>query len=256
MEDLACPDGHRPNVQRRDQGRLGVCAVGADAVEIRQRHALELLHDEDALAGDLRVRLRSRGAPRQPLRGQEGSEYFHVFQLQAEVELSEHGGANLGDDVHEGRPCEHRGEEAEHLRGDEEETEVGLQHALDTGFEHLHSDALAVARKDSIVHLSDGGGGHRPAVEAGEHLAKGPPQILLDDLLDLLEGRGLGLVQTFLELPDIRLWEEGRRGRDELPQLDVRRAEVLEEPSQHLGERFVLHGAPEDAAGQGGQRVP
>ena len=91
---------------------------------------------------------------------------------------------------------------------------------------HLHHDRLARAQPGS-VDLGDGGGGEGLAVEPLERGLDGPAELGLDDSSDRRERLGRHLVAAQLELPDQLLREQPLAGRDDLPELDVRRAQVL-----------------------------
>jgi hypothetical protein len=74
------------------------------------------------------------------------------------------------------------------------------------------------------VDLRDGGGRDRSRVDAHEDVAEG----LADDRLELGERHRRHLVDEAPELLDVDVGQEVRPRREELPQLDVRRAQALE----------------------------
>jgi hypothetical protein len=90
------------------------------------------------------------------------------------------------------------------------------------------------------VDLADGGGGERLLVEADEDVGERGTEALLDDDLDLLEADGRDLVLELLQLGD----EIGRQnvaaGRDDLPELDERRTEILKNEARAYGELVLL----------------
>ena len=179
-------------------------------------HALELLQRDHRPAGKLAIQPRDDHVG--PLRVV-ARELLDVARLVLEVQLQEHGGAELGDDAG-GRVdaglLDHAFEEAGEV---EEQVGVAADLLLDAGPLHLHHHV--VARGESgAVHLGDGGAGHRLGIDEGEELLRGPAQSLFDELEDERDRHGSGAVLQLRQLGDeVRRKDVGPRGED-LAELD------------------------------------
>ena len=68
------------------------------------------------------------------------------------------------------------------------------------------------------------------ALELREQVPDLPAELGLDDLLDLLEGERLGVVLEPRQRGGVRRGQQVEAGREQLAELDVRRAELLEVP--------------------------
>ena len=97
--------------------------------------------------------------------------------------------------------------------------------------------ALAMRRSSGhtcCVHLGDRCAGERGCVHEREHgLHSAAPQLAGDGGPDDLPGHWLSAVQALLKLQDVLGREERRRAGNELPQLDVGRAQPLKQLAQH-----------------------
>ena len=82
------------------------------------------------------------------------------------------------------------------------------------------------------VHLGDGGGGERCQLEYGEELVERAPEVLLDDPPHRAEGLCRHMVAQQPELGHELLGKEALSRREDLAQLDVRRAKALEGSAQ------------------------
>jgi hypothetical protein len=90
------------------------------------------------------------------------------------------------------------------------------------------------------VHLADRRGRERSFVEAHEDIGERSAKALLDDDLDLFEADRRNFVLELLELGDEIGREDVAAGRDDLPELDERRTEILEDEARANGERDLL----------------
>src|SRR5712691_6149560 len=142
-----------------------------------------------------------------------------VARFVIEIQLEEHGGAELADDAG-GRVdaglLDHSLEESRQV-----EEEIGVAADLLLDARTLHLDHHVLARGEPrAVHLGDRRGRHRGGVDRGEELVGGFAQALLDQLQDQLHRHGRGAILKMAELGDeIRRQDVGPRGED-LPQLD------------------------------------
>ena len=130
-----------------------------------------------------------------------------------------------------------------------EEREVGLDLPRGVRPLHLHGDALPV-RQDGAVHLADRRRRHRFLLERGEELLDGELELLADHALDLGEGERRDVVLEGAQLDDdVRRHDVGTR-REQLPELDERRPELVEHLAQVLAAlgrcrlRLERHGCP------------
>ncbi len=116
------------------------------------------------------------------------------------------------------------------------ELDVGLDLPLRAGPLHLHGDGLPV-RKRRTVHLPDRRGSHRLLVEIEEQPRDRVAELLLDHPLRLRERERAHVVLKRTQLrDDVRRNDVGPR-RQQLPELDERRAELLEHLAQMLPAR-------------------
>jgi hypothetical protein len=92
----------------------------------------------------------------------------------------------------------------------------------------------------TAVHLRDGRGGERLAVELGEGVLERPAQLFLEHGADDLVRFGRHAVAALLELVDELVREDALAGGDDLSELDVGRAERLgrfAQPARQSGTR-------------------
>ncbi len=209
---------------------LGVDAGRPHAGHVGEVEAVDPLHDEHA-AGD------ERGVgPRDderalPELGEDVGDAQHVVGLEAEVELLEDG---LGEELDQGGRVGQggHGNAADEVgRHPGHHGQVLAHPAGHRGALHLDDDRGAVAQ-GGRVDLGDGGGGQRGVLDRGEDLVERAPQLLAQDPLDDRPGLGRDLVAAPLELGHQRGREDAVTGGDDLAQLDVGRAELLEGGAQ------------------------
>ncbi len=119
----------------------------------------------------------------------------------------------------------------DHAGGLVEQREVGVDLARRVGPLHLDRDAVPV-RQDGAVHLADRGRRDRPLLELDEELLELEPELALDDLAHRGERHGPHVVLEPAQLgDDVRRHDVGA-GREQLPELDERRAELVEQLAQ------------------------
>ena len=139
------------------------------------------------------------------------------------------------DVVVDGRRPPARGADGEVVQ--DLQIDVHLLH--DAGPAHLDHDVRTVCEHRQ-VRLPDRGAGERLGVEPGERFSGGAAELLGDRRLDRVgryrRGAVLELGQLFLEVAGKQV---GTRGQD-LPQLDERRAELLQRQSEVFGLRVGL----------------
>ena len=116
----------------------------------------------------------------------------------------------------------------DHAGGLVEQREVGVDLPRRVGSLHLDRDAVPV-RQDGAVHLADRRRRDRPLLELDEELLELEPELALDDLADRGERHGPHVVLEPAQLgDDVRRHDVGAR-REQLPELDERRAELVEQ---------------------------
>ena len=116
------------------------------------------------------------------------------------------------------------------------EVEFDLLH--DARPAHLHDD-LAAAREQRGVDLRDRRGGERLGVDACEHALA---EVFADHRLEVGEGHRRDLVDQLRELLGVDVGKEVGPRREELPELHVRRPELLERASKLA--RSLARGGP------------
>ena len=128
-------------------------------------------------------------------------------------------------------------EGADTLLGDSrrlvEQGEVRLDLARRAGPLHLHRDPSSV-RQRRAMHLADRRSGDGPWVEFEEELVDGEPKVLVDHVLDVAEREGTDVVLECAELRDDVGRQDVRACRQQLAELDERRAELVEHLPQVL----------------------
>ena len=100
---------------------------------------------------------------------------------------------------------------------------------------------LPPAGQGGAVDLAEGGRGQRLALELREQVPDLSTELRLDDLLDLLVGERLGAVLEPGQRGRVDRRQQVEAGREQLAELDVRRAELLEVTGEGLGLRLVPH---------------
>ena len=139
-----------------------------------------------------------------------------------------------------------------------EQRQVGLDLAGRAGALHLDGDDLAV-RQHGTMNLADRGGGDGLAVELDEQSLEGVTKVFLDDALDVLVRERPHVVLEAAQLGDDVGRQHVRPHRQELPELDERRAELVEHFPQvlaALGRRALDERGAATAGQEVGQPVP
>ena len=221
-------EDHRPFEERNDQRlqhRRGVDARGLHGVDVLVGEAGEPLHHQHPLGHQLGVRAR-HDDDALPRLGEHASDIEHVLGLEAEVELLDDG---LGEQLHQRRRVGQRRDRnaSNEMRRDPRHRPDVLAHRLgDPRPLHLDHNVLTRAQRRG-VHLRDRGGRQTLAVEGSEHAVERAAQVLFDRLADHVERLRLDLIAQLLEFVDQLVGEQAFAGRQDLPQLDVRRPERL-----------------------------
>ena len=125
--------------------------------------------------------------------------------------------------------------------------EVGLDLACRVRTLHL-DDHLDVVGQRRTMHLADRRRRDRRLVEVEERLLDGEAELLPDDALDLPHRDRRDVVLELSKLPDDVRWHDVRAGREQLPELDERRAELVEHLAQPAPPVAVLLAVPRTAA--------
>ena len=112
---------------------------------------------------------------------------------------------------------------------------------------HLDDDVLPVAQRGR-VHLGDGRGRQGLRVDPREHLVRIAPELVAHGALHVREVEGAHAIEAAAKLGAVGLGEEALARGDELPELDVRGAEVLEGLAQGDGRvgLAAAHARPEE----------
>jgi hypothetical protein len=235
VEEPVAEHRQEPRSHHLIDERPWIEAQPGGGLEIVDRCAVEVLHGEHAGAGELREGL-GNGDEVQALRLDQRAEVAHRPHLVAEIEL-------LGDlfpkarqdagELAGGGEAHPPGEEIENRA---HEPEVGREYSLDPGPQHLDRHGAAVVQ-GGPVHDRERRATDRARVERREDALERAAELVLHHPPHVVErDRGSG-VETRAE--DVRhgLAEDARGRSDELPELDVRRAEILERSSDRSRER-------------------
>ena len=113
------------------------------------------------------------------------------------------------------------------LRDEAQDAHVGGDAALDVRALDL-DDHVAPVEEARGVHLRDRGRRERLGVELGEELVGARAQLDGERALDVGVGERLDAIERLLELAAVGLGEEALRRGDDLAELEVGRAEILE----------------------------
>ena len=216
--------------QRGVQDGLGVDPRGADRIGVAPRKPFEAFHDQHAPRHQGRMGTGDDDGVLARV-GQHAGDVEHVLGLEAEVELLHD---RLCEQLDEGRRVGEGGDRdaAHQQRGEPAHGgQVAAHQPGHVGTLHLHHHGLAAvqARRVDLGHRCRRHG--RPG-ELAELLFEGHAQVGLHDAPDHGEGLGRDLVPTQPEFGDELLGEQPfPRGQD-LAELDVGGAEVLEGASQ------------------------
>src|SRR6185436_3112004 len=103
---------------------------------------------------------------------------------------------------------------------------------------HLDGD-FAPAAEHGAMHLPERRGGNRQPIELDERVRNADTELLADRPLDVFVGKWLDVVLQAGERLEVRGRKEVRARREELTELDERRAERLEVARERLGARGI-----------------
>ena len=156
--------------------------------------------------------------------GQEAGDELRVVRLLDEVELRPQVHLELVGERAGLQQLRALGALLEQLRRRAHEREVEVDLLLDSRPPHLH-DHLAPAGQQRRVDLRNRRSRQRFGVDAHERVRR---QFLRDHLVDLLERDRRDLVDQLGQLLDVRIRQQVRARREQLPQLDVGGAKLLE----------------------------
>ncbi len=231
---------HLADVGAEERPGEEACAFGLQPVVRLDLAPVDPLQHEDPFADMRADHLRDHELL---VVGDQPRDELRVARLLGEVELSpqvhlELVGQRLG--LQQPRPLRAT---LEHPRGRPEEVEVESDLLRDARAADLH-DHLPPGREQSRVDLRDRRGGERLRVEACEDPV---PEVLPDRPLDLRERNRRHLVDEPSELLDVHVREEVGTRREELSQLDVGRAELLQRRPE-LARALLGRGAVTDDA--------
>ena len=141
--------------------------------------------------------------------------------------------------------------EEDDRRADHVQVELDL--VGDAGAAHLDHHVAAVGEKRP-VDLRDRSGRQRLGLELREGVVA---QVLPDDPLDVLERKRRHLVDELAELLHVDVRKQVRTGREQLPELEVRRPELLEGEPELDGAFARRRPLPDDSdLAQGPQEAP
>ena len=135
---------------------------------------------------------------------------------------------------------------ADEARGRAHQRQVGLDLARCIRALDLDHDLLP-GRQRRPVHLSDRGGRDRRLVEREERALDREPELGVDHLLDRRERNRRDVVLELAELRDDVERDDVRPGREQLAELDERRAELVEhltQPASAVRGAILLDAAP------------
>ena len=218
---------------RRSSGRM---SLEIELGDLRPAQELERQDASGRVLADDRGHDDARRVREVPVEG------FRVPRLVRVVELEANRARELVDELLWIDELERAHALLQELRRLVEEPEVGLDLPRRLGALNLDRDLLAV-REHGPVHLPDRGGGERLLVELDERLLHGQPELGLDRGTRLLERERRHVVLQAAQLDhDVRR-HDVRPRREQLAELDERRAELVEhlpEPPPAVGDRVAV----------------
>ena len=221
------------------------------------RIPLHPLHRQHPLGGEVPVHLGHPDVLAQRRRVQVGDPGIHRLGLQAEVQLFGQVVGEVGDHVLCRQAAAQLGQ-FDGLGEPLQDLQVGRDPAPDARALDLDDDLLA-AVQGRVVHLRDGRRRERRLVPLGEQLGGVAAELIDEELVHLLGVGGRHPVEQAPEFAGQRLTECAGTGRDDLPELHVRRPEVGEgvgELLDHLLLPRPLAGQLGDEAGGGAGDLP
>ena len=186
--------------------------ASADAVEVGDLDAVDVLHREEALAGPF---VDDGGDDDVGAMRELGGDRLHVLRLMVHVDFFGDVEGELAVDGLEGEGVEAGLEPEDRL----EDPEVGADEALDVGVDDFDGDFASVVEAGA-VDLREGGGGDGPRVEFGEGFFDGDAELGLDVGFHAPEGPRRDLVLKSREGLDVFLREEVGAAAECLADLD------------------------------------
>jgi hypothetical protein len=214
-----------------------VSSARAHLLDVVDAHAEEALHGDDAAGGELVDDAWGAHVVVAEL-FHDAIELVHVRRFAREVELLADGVVEVLDDA-DGVGQLHRRDQRDDLRHEAEDADVGGGAALDVRALDLDHDAAAVVQARG-VDLGDRRRRQRLRVELGVELVGARAQLDGERALDVGVGEGLDAIERLLELLAVGLGEEAVRRGDELAELQVGGAELLEGEAHQLGPDAAL----------------
>ena len=181
----------------------------------------------------------------------------HRLRLEAEVQLLGQVVGEVGDDVLCRQPAAQLGQ-FDGLGEALQDLQVGGDPAADARPLDLDDDLLAGVQR-RVVHLRDGRRRERLFVELGEQFGRLAAELLGEELVHLFGVGGRHPVEQAAEFAGQRFAECAGAGRDDLPELDVRRTQIgkgLRDLLDHLLLPRALARQLADDAGGGAGDLP
>ena len=228
---------------------VGQLAAGVDRrrleLEIGELHALEVLERQHPHAGVVPVDLGHDDGVRVR---EVAPERVGVPRLELVVELLADEARELVDEVVDVDEVERADALPDQAGGLVEEGEVVLDLTRRVRPLHLDDDLVAV-RQHRPVHLADRRGCDRRLAELDERLLERQAELALDDLAHLRERERAHVVLEPAQLGDDVRRDDVGPGREQLAELDERRAELVEHlpqvpPALRAGGRFGARARP------------
>ena len=213
----------QPALERREQQGLdqfgAVEPLFADRGDVIDAHAVDALHGQHPLGGELPVHVGHLDVLAQRRTMQSAVPGLHGLCLEAEVELLGEVVGEVGDHVLRRETPAQLGE-LDDLGEAPQDLQVGGDPAADTRPLDLHDDVLA-AVQGGEMHLGDGRRGERPLLEVLEQLGGLGTEFLGEQLVHFGGVSRWHGVEQAAELARHGLTEGTRAGRDDLSELDV-----------------------------------
>ena len=243
------PEDHRhPRLRHQVREVAAILERPFVRIEVGDLDAVEPLERQDPAARVGPEHLRHTHV-RMP--GEVAVERLRVPRLQPVVELLPDRPGELVDELLGVDEVERTDALLRDPRGLVEQGDVRFDLTRRAGTLHLHGDVLAV-RERRAVHLTDRRGSDRPVLELHEELVDRQAEVFLDHLLDVGERERAHVVLKAAQLGD----DVGRKNvgtrREELSELDERRAELVEHLAQVLAtlRRLIVGSSRRDRRGK------
>ena len=205
-------------------------AARAQAVEIINRHTVDVFHDEDVLRRELPIDVWAR---HEHVIVIEVRELFDVVGLDEEVHLLLRNRPHLVEHHVEVDDVLRMAHDFDEARRTLQEHHVARHDLIDAGALDFHDDVLA-RDEHGAVHLRDGGRAEHGLFDALEDLVPLAAVLLLNRLDDRLKRHRLRRTLELDELVAVFLRQEVWAHAHDLAELYERRAEVFEDVAQLL----------------------